>query len=152
PSSASRYWSPAPPVKRPVKTPSSSRSRGCAPSDVCTSTVSAFGAHTVSSTVPSSHGIAPNVLAPDSVRLHAARVGAGLQQPIGFPADRRHAAERPCGGGLDLVSTPPQPLEGLVAGTILDGEVSRPRRARIERARERLRAVARRVRPGLETP
>src|SRR5205814_4521940 len=88
--------------------------------------------------------------AADRVRLHAARVRAALQEPAGLPADRGHAAERPRRGDLDVVPAPAERVERRLADAILDGDVPRPRRARVERARKRLGVMARRVDGRLE--
>src|SRR5439155_19234256 len=97
------------PGKLPLNTPWSSRTSGCVRLDVWTSSVRAFGAHTVTSTVPSPCGTAPNrASTTDSVRLHAAGVCSGLQEAAGLTADRGHAAERPRFRNLDLVPALPE--------------------------------------------
>src|SRR5581483_8325678 len=80
----------------------------------------------------------------DRVTLHLTWVRAGLQNRA-VPAGRAHAPERPGRRDLHVVAALAQAVEGLGRHAILDGDVADPRLAWIERARERLRVVTRRV-------
>src|SRR5918911_3952170 len=92
----SRYSVPWPPGNVPVKTSSSPRSSGCAPSAAWTASVRAFGAHTATATTPGDCCLAPSTATPRTPRpgRESSRRAAGVECAGEAVADEVHRDEQ----------------------------------------------------------
>ena len=96
----------------------------------------------------------PSALAADRVALHAARVRAGLEQPVRLACDGGDAAERPGARHLDLVPAAAQVGDDVLAEALLDRDASaaRSRAGRRTRSGGRCGTRARRSPPAGSRP